>query len=114
MRHVYSHQDHARVGFFKSILDDAGIATFMKNDASSNTTDIPSLIIAPTLCVVNDEDFDRARAILNAAVLPPPSTQADWKCASCGEEVPGTFDTCWNCGAPRDDGGAGEGAPADA
>lgn len=102
MRHVYSHQDHARVGFFKSILDDAGIETFMKNDVSSNTTDLPSLIIAPTLCVVNDEDYDRAREVLNAAVLPPAQASVDWQCAACGETVPGNFDTCWNCGAARD------------
>jgi hypothetical protein len=102
MRHVYSHQDHARVGFYKSILDDAGIATFMKNDVSSNSTDIPSLIIAPTLCVVNDEDYERAREILNAAAFPATEAAVDWKCVHCGEEVPGNFDTCWNCGAGRD------------
>lgn len=113
MRNVYSHQDHARVGFFKSILDDAGIATFMKNDVSSNTTDIPSLIIAPTLCVVNDEDYNRARDILNSAALPPSQPSVEWQCARCGESVPGNFDTCWNCGATRD-GQPPEETPADA
>jgi hypothetical protein len=27
--------------------------------------------------------------------------RADWTCAACGEQVPGTFDVCWNCQAQR-------------
>lgn len=25
----------------------------------------------------------------------------NWRCAKCGEEVPGSFEVCWNCGAAR-------------
>lgn len=25
----------------------------------------------------------------------------DWRCPACGEEVPGGFDACWNCGADQ-------------
>ena len=25
----------------------------------------------------------------------------EWDCASCGEAVPGNFEVCWNCSAPR-------------
>jgi hypothetical protein len=25
----------------------------------------------------------------------------EWRCASCGEEIPGHFDLCWNCEAER-------------
>src|SRR4051794_36986873 len=99
MREVYSHSDHGRVGFFKSVLDDAGIENFIKNETSFNVTEFSSLIVAPTLCVVQDEDYDRARAVLQKAILPPPVFRADWKCPACGEEVPGNFDTCWHCGA---------------
>lgn len=24
--------------------------------------------------------------------------RGDWKCVGCGEEVPGEFEVCWNCG----------------
>jgi hypothetical protein len=25
----------------------------------------------------------------------------DWRCPSCAESVPATFDLCWNCGRPE-------------
>ena len=34
--------------------------------------------------------------------------EAAWPCPECGEEVPGNFDVCWNCGAARHDGDADE------
>jgi hypothetical protein len=99
MRDVFSHHDHTRVGFMKSVLEDAGIEVFMKNEATFNTTELTALIVTPTLAVLNDEDYERARLIVKAAQLPPPTFRADWKCAACGETVPGNFDTCWQCGA---------------
>jgi hypothetical protein len=99
MKAVYSHSDLARVGFFKSVLDDAAIESFIKNEASYNTTEFSSLIVAPTLCVVNDEDHSRARKLIEMANLPPPTFRDDWTCPACGEEVPGNFDCCWQCGA---------------
>src|SRR5262245_329300 len=99
MRDVFSHHDHARVGFLKSVLEEAGIEAFVKNEASFNTTEVSSRIVAPTLAVVNDEDYDRARKIVQSAAMPPPTFRPDWKCPACGEEVPGNFDACWHCGA---------------
>ncbi len=26
-----------------------------------------------------------------------------WRCAGCGEECPGNFETCWSCGGERGD-----------
>ncbi len=34
--------------------------------------------------------------------------EASWHCHLCGEEVPATFEMCWNCGAAPD-GSSGEG-----
>jgi hypothetical protein len=109
VKEVYSNADHGRVGFFKSVLDNAGIENFVKNETSYNVTEFSSLIVAPTLCVVNDDDYERARTVIKTAALPPPNFQADWICGACGEEVPGNFDTCWQCGAP-----APAAAPSDA
>jgi hypothetical protein len=43
--------------------------------------------------------------------FPPPPAQsddtADWACPACGEENPGNFEVCWNCGTPS----AGQAAP---
>lgn len=29
----------------------------------------------------------------------------DWRCPSCAESVPTTFDLCWNCGRPEHNSG---------
>jgi hypothetical protein len=104
MRAVYSHSDHGRVGFFKSVLEDAGIDTFIKNESSYNATEFSTLIVAPTLCVINDDDYARARKLIELANLPPPVFRADWTCPSCGEQVPGNFDVCWKCGTEHPSG----------
>ncbi len=104
MREVFVNQDHARVGFYKSILDEAGIANFIRNENSNNSlAEMPSPVFFPALCVIHDEDYDRAMQILGEIYYAAPSQAADWRCQKCGEEVPGTFDSCWKCGALRTD-----------
>jgi len=44
---------------------------------------------------------DAADLEASAIVLSQVSERADranWRCQGCGEEVPGGFDLCWNCG----------------
>jgi hypothetical protein len=98
MREVFVNQDHARVGFYKSILDEAGIANIIRNPSGNNITDLPTPLFFPALCVVHDEDYDEAMRLLGAIYYGEPSLAEDWKCAKCGADVPGTFDSCWQCG----------------
>lgn len=100
MRQVFVNQDHARVGYYKSVLDQAGIPNFVRNEDSHNSiTDMPSPLFFPALCVVQDEDYDRAMEILSEIYYAPPSTAPEWRCVECGEKAPGTFDSCWQCGS---------------
>ena len=49
------------------------------------------------------EVIDLLRRQARQEPLPPsPCTQeqAAWLCPGCGEENPGNFEVCWNCGAP--------------
>lgn len=101
MREVFVNQDHARVGFYKSVLEQAGIPNFVRNELSNNITEMPSPIFFPALCVVRDEDYDRAMRVLGEIYYAQSSETADWRCPKCIEEVPGTFDSCWQCGELR-------------
>lgn len=104
MREIFVDQDHARVGFYKSILDEAGIPNFIRNDNTNNTiVGMPSALFFPTLCVVRDEDYDKAMKLLGDIYYAPPSHGPDWRCPKCEEEVPGSFDLCWKCGTVRPD-----------
>jgi hypothetical protein len=109
MREVFTNQDHARVGFYKSILDEAGIPNFIRNESATNIS-LPTPIFFPALCVVHDEDYDEAMRVLRAVTYEQPSPAADWRCPKCREEVPGNFDSCCQCGELRIDPDSGDSA----
>lgn len=109
MRQVFVDQDFTRVGYFRSVLEEAGIPTFIRNELSNNSlTEMPSPIFFPTLCVVNDDDYDEAMKLLSAIYYASGNTAPEWSCPACHESVPGNFDCCWNCGHDRSkpDGGS--------
>ena len=99
MKNVYSNDDLTRVGYYQSVLDEAGIANFIRNESTYNLT-APSVVI-PHLCVADDADYERAIGLLENLEYSPPVTGEDWKCEACGESVPDNFQRCWNCDAPR-------------
>src|SRR5579871_5790785 len=106
MKEVFSSPDGALMGFYESLLDEADIPYFVRNDAAQQTGAaglvtpiLPLPDFWPTLCVLNDDDHDRAKELIRAAREAPPITAEDWKCPACGETVPANFTSCWNCGA---------------
>jgi hypothetical protein len=102
MRSVFTDREPARVGYFQSVLENEGILTFIRNQLTNTTmSEMPSGLFFPVLCVVNDEDFDRAIALILEVRDGTPDNLPEWTCEKCHEAVPGGFDLCWNCGAER-------------
>ena len=104
MKEVYRSNDGVMLSLYQSVLDDAEIPNFVRNESSQQavvgglaTAILPLPDFWPALCVVNDEDYDEALELLRAVRDTPPTTEADWKCPNCGEMVPGNFTSCWNC-----------------
>lgn len=102
MIEIFTHHDFTRVGYYESVLKEAGIRCFIQNANSHNLlTGIPSPLFYPKLCIIDDDDFDRALELLkplnnqNSVV---PIDAVEWTCASCGESVPAEFGSCWQCG----------------
>ncbi|MFK7849536.1 MAG: DUF2007 domain-containing protein [Akkermansiaceae bacterium] len=87
-----------RIAFYKAVLEDAGIQTFIRNEHLSGVEGmIP--IFQPALCVVNDADEDRARQLIKDAKLSEDSGDGpEVPCPECSEKNPSNFATCWNCG----------------
>jgi len=80
------------------LLREAGIAVSLQRVfASGLAGEIPPDQALPELWLSHDEQFDRARTLLDALAHAP---QRRWLCARCGECVEGPFESCWNCGAP--------------
>ena len=65
MKKIYENIDFTRVGYLQSILESAGIATLLKNAATSS---LSGLIAAgqcyPELWIMNDSEYDDAIAML--------------------------------------------------
>jgi hypothetical protein len=92
---------------YQSMLENAGIQTFVRNESLQQALGglamafFAILIYLPALCVVNDDDYPDAMAILLALKNESASGGGEWKCAQCGESSPANFTSCWRCQAPR-------------
>jgi Putative prokaryotic signal transducing protein len=63
MRQVFASSDSAQVGLAWSILDAAGIACEVRNDAVSQA--MWAIPFIPELWVVRDEDYEEARRLVS-------------------------------------------------
>ena len=73
MKQVFSSPDSAQVGLAQSILDAAGIACEVRNDAVSQA--MWAMPFIPELWVLHDEDYEGARGLVlsvGAADAPKP------------------------------------------
>jgi hypothetical protein len=96
MREVYTNPDFTRVGYYKSVLDEAGVSSFVRNE---NAIGAVGAAFPPSLCVTVDSDYDEAIRVIKTRQFIESVPRSDWKCPSCREENPGNFELCWNCGA---------------
>jgi len=98
MKEVYRHSEVTRVGFYKSILDDEGIACFIRNEyADGSVFGAGAVDFCPTLCITNDEDYRPAMVLLANHEYRVVEGGEEWICSKCKEVVPGEFSACWNC-----------------
>ena len=99
MIEVYSSLSAAEVNVRRAMLEEAGIPTFLRNEALSTLTNAFAAPFQPALCVVRDEDFDGAMTLIRSIGVP--EFRSDWTCPHCGESVPATFESCWKCETNR-------------
>ena len=62
MKRVFSSPDSAEIGLVQSILDAAGIACEVRNDAVSQA--MWGMPFIPELWVLRDEDYEEARRLI--------------------------------------------------
>lgn len=98
MTEIYRDRSPVKVGHYKSILEEQGIKVFVRNDVLS-AMEAPIPVFFPALCVMNDEDHDRAIKILQDIIQKEKAEiyNPDITCPKCKEENPATFETCWSC-----------------
>ena len=97
MRDLITSIDSTRLGFFKSILDEAEIACFIRNETTAQLTNIFIGPLQPTLCLVNDHDYEQASALLRPHQTEGTCAAEEWLCPPCKESNPASFELCWKC-----------------
>lgn len=106
MREIFGNREGSIVGHYRSILEQAGIPCFVRNEHAAALSELQGPAFYPILCV-DDAYYEEAMAVL----LPyyelqhgeeqRSSGQKDWSCPRCDEAVPASFDFCWNCEQSR-------------
>ena len=79
-------------------LNQAGIRAHVFNEhMSSIVGDVPPDVAQPQVWIAHDSDEPRARELLRAMEADARRTTPLY-CHKCGEQSPGSFELCWNCG----------------
>lgn len=97
MRDLITSLDSTRLGYFKSILDEAEIACFIRNETTAQLTNIFIGPLQPTLCLVDEADFERASKLLLPHQSEEAASSVEWVCPVCKESNPVAFELCWRC-----------------
>ena len=85
MKEIYRHRDSVRVGYYKTILEEAHIPCFLQHlpAGSSGMGMVAGSRFDPALCVMNDEDYGNAHLILNAHEYPEELDGEPLICPKC-------------------------------
>jgi hypothetical protein len=95
---------NAQVGLLKDLLEKSFVPCVTRNEYLSVASGgIPFTECYPELWILNDEDYPRAKEVLDRWLAPQLETPGLWLCAHCEEEIEDQFASCWKCGAQRED-----------
>jgi hypothetical protein len=85
----------------KSVLEEAGIPCMIRNENPSTAlSELTPADSSPEVWIMNDEDYPRAREIVNDFRNAGVENRGSWIC-DCGEAIEGQFTSCWSCGKER-------------
>ncbi|GJL65205.1 MAG: hypothetical protein NPIRA05_01760 [Nitrospirales bacterium] len=86
----------------KDILDQEGILCTIKNQQGSSLAgEVPFAEVFPELWVINDDEYPKAKEILDQWDEAALFEDLPWTCVGCDEQHSGEFTTCWKCGRER-------------
>ena len=94
--------DGANIQMLKGLLEDVEIRCMIRNEyLSSAMGEIPFLETSPELWILDDQDYARAREMLETWRTTRIEINDPWACADCRETIEGQFTSCWQCGKER-------------
>ncbi len=101
MKMIFS-ADLIAVSDLKGALENAGIACFINNEATSQLMGgIPMNETTPELWIEDDSRLEEALQIKKSWLAPGATPGPDWICPKCGEKNEPQFTSCWKCGMAK-------------
>ena len=98
MKKLISVESLVTINHYKNLLESEGIMSEIRNAILGGIAgEMPVDQVWPELWVVNDLHYDRAKQLIDEAIIEE-SPREPWTCQKCGEENEGQFAACWNCG----------------
>jgi len=103
MKQVFVSQNLVEVESFREILTQDGIDCTIKNERGSSLAgEVPFAEVFPELWVIHDEDYPKAKELLDNWDKAGATGGPTWQCPSCGEQHASEFTSCWKCGKDQD------------
>lgn len=100
MYRIYSASNLQEAHLLVGLLRQEGIEAHVFNEnAIGGMGEIPFVQAWPEIWLEDERDRGRAEAVIDRFERPADSALPPARCPSCGEENPGGFEICWNCGA---------------
>jgi ribosomal protein L40E len=100
MTELLRYRDVTRVTYYRDLLEQSGISTFIRNENLSTTEGVSIPDFFPALCIRNEADKQAAMTLINADLAHREEPEAPEQiCNNCQESSPANFDTCWKCGS---------------
>ncbi len=101
MKKLYIASDIIEARLLDSILRSQGLSSIVRNESlQGGIGELPYVEIWPEIWIKNLNDWEAAQELLKGFTKINP--EEDWVCSNCQESNPGSFKTCWSCGASID------------
>jgi len=88
----------------KDFISNHGIEVMIKGELLMGAIGEIPADTAPSVWVVNEDDYDRARelvSVFEGRDKVSPVDASVWKCLDCDELIEPQFSQCWKCGKSR-------------
>jgi hypothetical protein len=98
MRKVFSSNELSETVIVRDALLHRGVTATIQNEHSGRAA-IPGFWPPAEIWVNDDRDYEVARRIVvdTISTIDSKADAAPWKCPSCAEENPQSFEMCWSC-----------------
>lgn len=96
MKRILYEPDMEKLNEFQAILDSYAIATIISTPNITSVEASPLPKCFPFICVVNDDDYGRAKQIIRK-YFTSLENESQATCPNCGDTNPGDYLFCWSC-----------------